>query len=98
MSLSLPSDFGDGATVIEGAAANAGYAYAHASRSGRGKGVELSPPTKMQSTFAKVTDYFSEERPYVVRIGKKGVIGALQELDQHLLQVRADSSGLVSHT
>jgi hypothetical protein len=84
-----PSDFGDGSTVIEGATANTGYAHAHASRTSRGKGDELSPLTKTQSTFAKTTDYFSEERPYVVRIGTKGVIGALQELDQRLRQVRA---------
>ncbi|KAI0246092.1 hypothetical protein BJV78DRAFT_197706 [Lactifluus subvellereus] len=82
-----PSDFGDGATVIEGATASTGYAYAHApSGSSRGKGVESSSPTKMQSTFTKTLDYFSEERPYVVHLGKQGVIGALQELDEHLRQ------------
>jgi hypothetical protein len=90
-----PSDFGDGATVIEPAAISSGYPHAHAlgahaaSGSSRGKGAESSSPVKMQSTFARTPDYFSEERPYVVHIGKKGVLGALQELDEHLRQVRA---------
>jgi hypothetical protein len=82
-----PSDFGDGATVIEGATPS--QAYAHG---GRGKGVETSSPAKTSglrdsSTFAKTTDYFSEERPFVVIIGKNGVIGALRELDEQLRNV-----------
>ena len=86
----VPSEFGDGATVIEGPSASIGYAHAHghvASGSSRGKGAELSPVTKSHSTFAKTVDYFAEERPFVVLIGKKGVTGALQELDQHLRTV-----------
>jgi hypothetical protein len=81
------SDFGDGVTVVEGA--TAAYAHAHvASGSSRGKGVEFSPQVKTHTTFAKTPDYFAEERPYVVHIGKKGVLGALQELNDHLVQVR----------
>ena len=89
--MTLPSEFGDGATVIEAPSASIGYAHAHAhvaSGSSRGKGAELSSVTKSHSTFAKTSDYFSEERPFVVHVGKKGVIGALQELDQHLRTVR----------
>lgn len=93
-----PSDFGDGATVIEGATPSQAYAHgAHVppgGSSGRGKGVETSSPAKTSghrdstsSTFAKTTDYFSEERPFVVLIGKNGVIGALRELDEHLRNV-----------
>jgi hypothetical protein len=85
-----PSDFGDGATAIEGPSASIGYAHAHghvASGSNRGKGAELSFATKSPSTFAKTSDYFAEERPFLVLIGKKGIIGALQELDQHLRTV-----------
>jgi regulator of protease activity HflC (stomatin/prohibitin superfamily) len=79
------SDFGDGVTVIEGPSASIGFAHAHvASGSSRSKGVEWSSMTKSHTTFAKTADYFSEERPFVVPIGKKGVIGALQELDQIL--------------
>lgn len=70
------------------------YAHAHVPTGGntRGKGVEAaSSPAKTYSTFAKPSDYFSEERPFVVLIGKKGVIGALQELDGLLRTVRAFS-------
>ncbi len=83
------SDFGDGVTVIEGPSASIGFAHAHvASGSSRSKGVEWSSMTKSHTTFAKTSDYFSEERPFVVLIGKKGVIGALQDLDQILRTVR----------
>jgi hypothetical protein len=93
------SDFGDGVTVIEGASPSQAHAHgAHVplgGNSGRGKGVEASPPPTKNSggyfregsTFAKTTDYFSEERPFVVLIGKGGVIGALRELDEHLQRV-----------
>jgi hypothetical protein len=95
-----PSDFGDGATVIEGATPS--HAHAHGAyvppggSSGRGKGVETFSPAKTSGSgyyrdsgiFAKTTDYFSEERPFVVVVGKNGVIGALRELDEHLRNVR----------
>jgi hypothetical protein len=84
------SDFGDGATVVEAATAGTSHAFVHAARgSTRGKGVEFSPSVKTHTTFAKTPDYFAEERPYVVHIGKKGVLDALHELNEHLLQVRA---------
>jgi hypothetical protein len=86
----LASEYGDGVTVVEGPTASIGYAHAQghvASGSSRGKGAELSSETKSHTTFAKTSDYFSEERPFVVLIGKKGVIGALQELDQLLRTV-----------
>jgi len=87
-----PSDFGDGSTVIEGVTPSQAHAHgAHVPRGGsRGKGVETFSPAKASgyfrdtTTFAKTTDYFSEERPFVVLIGKNGVIGALRELDEHL--------------
>jgi hypothetical protein len=89
-----PSDFGDGATVIEGATPSQAHAHgAHVPPGGsRGKGVETFSPTKTlgyrdTSTFAKTTNYFSEERPFVVLIGKNGVIGALRDLDEHLRNV-----------
>ena len=78
-----PSDFGDGSTVIEGATPS------HC----RGKRVETFSPAKPSghyrdvTTFAKTTDYFSEERPFVVVVGKDGVIGALRQLDGHLCNV-----------
>ncbi|KAH9980738.1 hypothetical protein BJV74DRAFT_855197 [Russula compacta] len=85
-----PSDFGDGVTVIDGPTGGSnGIAHAQghvASGSSRTKGVELSSYSKAPTTFAKTSDYFSEERPFVVLIGRKGVLGALQELDEHLRQ------------
>ena len=81
------SEFGDGTTVMEGPTPS--YAHAHVPIGGsRGKGAEASFLEKTQrSTFAKTSDYFSEERPFVVLIGKKGVIGALQDLDSLLRAV-----------
>ena len=83
------SEFGDGTTVMEGPTPS--YAHAHVPIGGsRGKGAEASFLEKTQrSTFAKTSDYFSEERPFVVLIGKKGVIGALQDLDSLLRAVCA---------
>jgi hypothetical protein len=83
-----PSDFGDGATIIEGPMPSTAHVHAHSPGSSRGKGVEPSSPAKNYSTFAKTPDYLSEDRPFVVLIDKKGVLGALQELDGHLRTVR----------
>jgi hypothetical protein len=88
-----PSDFGDGSTVIEGVTPSQAHAHvAHVPHGSRGKGIELSPAKtsgyRDNTTYAKTTDYFSEERPFVVLIGKNGVIGALRELDEHLRNVR----------
>ncbi|KAI9439401.1 hypothetical protein BJY52DRAFT_1217290 [Lactarius psammicola] len=84
------SEFGDAATVIDGPAGSTSYAsaykHAHAhTASGRAKGAEsASVPGTALTTFARTPDYFSEERPFVVLIGKKGVLGALEQLDAHL--------------
>jgi hypothetical protein len=82
-----PSDFGDGTTIIEGPLPSTAYAHAHAPGGSRGKGAEAPSLSKPHTTFAKTTDYFSEERPFVVLIKKTGVVGALQELDAHLRAV-----------
>ena len=95
------SEFGDAATVIDGPAGSTGYAstsaYKHTQAhvvSGRAKGAEsASMPGTALTTFARMPDYFSEERPFVVLIGKKGVLGALQELDAHLRTVRVVPTG-----
>ncbi|KAI0294021.1 hypothetical protein B0F90DRAFT_1913351 [Multifurca ochricompacta] len=91
------SDFGDAVTVIDGPS-TVGYAHAqaHAPIASRGKGVESSyPTTNRASTFAKTPDYFKEEeRPFVILIGKGGVLGALHELDEHLR--RAGNSKILS--
>ncbi|KAH9016795.1 hypothetical protein EDB85DRAFT_2204783 [Lactarius pseudohatsudake] len=83
------SEFGDAATMIDGPTASgsgfaSAYKHAHAHvASGRAKGAESASGTAL-TTFARTPDYFSEERPFVVHIGKKGVLGALEELDGHL--------------
>ncbi|KAH9061803.1 hypothetical protein EDB83DRAFT_2520237 [Lactarius deliciosus] len=82
-------EFGDAATMIDGpGASRSGSAstYKHANAhvaSGRAKGAESASGTAL-TTFARMPDYFSEERPFVVLIGKRGVLGALEELDGHL--------------
>lgn len=86
------SEFGDATTVIDGPTVSSSqYAHMHAlGAGGRGKGAE-SPTARATkpSTFSRTANYFSEERPFLVLIGKKGVVGALQELDAHLRNVRA---------
>jgi hypothetical protein len=89
-----PSDFGDGVTVIGpgGPTPRTIPSYMHlqahvSAERNDGKGTELSSVIKSHSTSPKISDYFSEERLFVVLIGKKGVIGALQELDQLLRTV-----------
>ncbi|KAH9170108.1 hypothetical protein EDB89DRAFT_2072398 [Lactarius sanguifluus] len=84
------SEFGDAATMIDGppGASRSGsastYKHAHAHvASGRANGAESASGTAL-TTFARTPDYFSEERPFVVLIGKRGVLGALEELDGHL--------------
>ena len=37
--------------------------------------------------FVATMDYTLEERPFFIRIGKDGVIAALEKLDQQLVQV-----------
>ena len=96
------SEFGDAATMIDGPSASSGYAsgsYLHAhghSANGRAKGAEsASARGKVSSTFARTPDYFSEDRPFVVLInGKRGVLGALEDLDAHLRTVRPRRPGL----
>jgi hypothetical protein len=84
------SEFGDATTVIDGPTASSGYAAYSAMHAlgagGRGKRSE-SHVTK--PSFSRTADYFSEERPFLVLIDKKGVVGALQELDAHLRSVSA---------
>ena len=89
------SEFGDATTVIDGPTGSSGYGsssqYAHMhalGAGGRGKGAESPSAAVKPSTFSRTANYFSEERPFLVLIGKKGVVGALQELDAQLRAVR----------
>ncbi|KAF8272431.1 hypothetical protein EI94DRAFT_1776807 [Lactarius quietus] len=74
------SEFGDATTVIDGPTGSSGYTYAHMQALGGRAGV-TKPSTV---TFSRTANYFSEERPFLVLINKKGVVGALQELDAQL--------------
>ena len=38
-------------------------------------------------TFTQTVDYLAEERPFFVKIGKDGLISALQKLDRQLKNV-----------
>ncbi|KAN0135811.1 hypothetical protein V8E53_006263 [Lactarius tabidus] len=82
------SEFGDATTVIDGPSGSyvPSAAYIHM-QSMRGKGVE-SPSAQVSkpnaSTFSRTANYFSEERPFLVRIDKRGIVAALQELDEQL--------------
>lgn len=89
----MTSVFGENTTVV-GEAFKAGDEpsfsskenAAKATASGRlpsaGKGKE-----KADDFFATSMDYTLEERPFFIRIGKDGVIAALEKLDQQLVQV-----------
>lgn len=89
------SEFGDATTVIDGPTGSSGYVsssqYAHMhalGAGGRSKGAESpSAHVTKPSTFSRTANYFSEERPFLVLIDKKGVVGALQELDAQLRNV-----------
>ena len=50
---------------------------------------EFSKPTKGYSAnFAAQVNYMEDERPFFVKIGKDGLIAALQKLDRQLRNVR----------
>ena len=83
-------------TVIEGPSPDTGNADTCAPSEGTvDEEAKSSFVTEPQSTFAKMSDYFSEERPFVVLIEEKGVIGALQMLDQRLRTVCVITSYLL---
>lgn len=44
-------------------------------------------PVKSSEPFVIASDYMDESRPFFVKIGKTGVIGALQKLDGQLQNV-----------
>ena len=95
------SSVGDATTVVDGHATSASY-YGHAGHhNGKPRYVgEDSPTLKKPShrggaerelsvgNFATAVDYMEEERPFFVKIGKDGLIAALQKLDRQLRNVR----------
>lgn len=41
----------------------------------------------MDTTFATTVDYMAEDRPFFVKIGKDGLIAALEKLNHLLIEV-----------
>ena len=96
------SSVGDATTVVDGHATTSSY-YANAHGHANGKpryfneeGSPLKKPHRGVSdrelsvgNFATAVDYMEEERPFFVKIGKDGLIAALQKLDGQLRNVRA---------
>ena len=100
------SSVGDATTVVEGHATTASY-YGHANHhNGKPRylasedGATLKKPAHRGGldrelsvgNFATAVDYMEEERPFFVKIGKDGLIAALQKLDGQLRNVRTISS------
>ncbi|KAI1785972.1 hypothetical protein LXA43DRAFT_1035642 [Ganoderma leucocontextum] len=82
------SSVGDATTVVDGHAATTSY-YPHAHGNGKTRyhdEAALKKPHRELSAanFATAVDYMEEERPFFVKIGKDGLIGALQKLDGQL--------------
>ena len=88
------SSVGDATTVVEGHTAGAS-SYAHVNGKLRYHSDEGSPQKKPHhhgglsvGNFATAVDYMEEDRPFFVKIGKDGLIAALQKLDGQLRNVR----------
>ena len=98
------SSVGDATTVVEGHATTASY-YGHPSHhNGKPRylsedGATLKKPSHRGGVdrelsvgnFATAVDYMEEDRPFFVKIGKDGLIAALQKLDGQLRNVRVVS-------
>ena len=88
------SSVGDATTVVERSPSR----HPHNARPAHGKPrIDEEPefsksakPARGFSTanFATTLDYLEEERPFFVKIGKDGLIAALQKLDTQLRNVR----------
>ena len=85
------SSVGDATTVVEGHAPTSSY-HAHGNGKARFHHEEsaLKKPQRELSAanFVAAVDYMEEERPFFVKIGKDGLIAALQKLDRQLRNVR----------
>ncbi|KAM5543521.1 hypothetical protein V8D89_002772 [Ganoderma adspersum] len=83
------SSVGDATTVVDGHAATTSY-HAHGNGNLKARHYDEVTPLKKShpqlfvANFATAVDYMEEERPFFVKIGKDGLIGALQKLDGQL--------------
>ena len=81
------SSLGDGTTVVDGATS---VPPSHMYMNGKSSvGEEPHKPRRnFSANFATAVDYMEEERAFFVKIGKDGLIAALQKLDRQLRAVR----------
>ncbi|KAI0038819.1 hypothetical protein FA95DRAFT_1137154 [Auriscalpium vulgare] len=87
------SDFGDASTVV------GGRSTAHSKHPAYEKGSDdhhkiassFEVPHIEAGELTKIEDYFAEQHPFVVKVGKDGLLAALQELDLELRNSGHDS-------
>lgn len=83
------SSFGEGTTIVDGTTSVPPPSHYHQTN---GKARFAEGPEKPQGSssanFAAAVDYMEEERLFFVKIGKDGLIAALQKLDRQLRAVR----------
>ena len=91
------SSVGDATTVVDGSAHYREHTNGHSFKAPIDE-VPQKPRRREYASpanFATAVDYMEEERPFFVKIGKDGLIAALQKLDRQLRAVR--SSDLCLH-
>ena len=84
------SSVGDATTVVDGSASVPPHFNSHhGAKAHFGDEPQKKPRREFSSAnFATAVDYMEEERPFFVKIGKDGLIAALQKLDRQLRNVR----------
>ncbi|TFY70723.1 hypothetical protein EVG20_g2269 [Dentipellis fragilis] len=84
------SEYGDGTTVVEGPSSRLYSSSAGRPAFDTGKPLtsddSKSNPKMAIGEMTRAVDYLSENRPFFVRIGKEGLLSALNKLDQQLHQ------------
>jgi hypothetical protein len=82
------TSFGDDSTVVGGEKHGMDSANAQLHVDAKGQRPRNTTRGTGVGILVRTPDYFAEERPFLVRIGKDGLIGALQQLDSQLRTVR----------
>ena len=83
-------------TVVNGSGSERG-SYTDEPSTSSGKKIAFAETTGISAQrrthpdpFMKTTDYLEEDKPFFVKVGKDGVLPALQKLNDLLVAVRAD--------
>ena len=79
----------DNTTVVGGTHSTMGDNDFHVDPSSSTKGLKPHPTIPSSKNLRDTADYLETERPFFVKIGKDGLISALQKLDRQLQQVNA---------